>query len=55
MSELYRWQVTLGDRTVVVKAEDKIRATKRAANELGEMWRNTARYMIVLRMGRAEK
>ena len=50
MSEIYRWQVTLGDRTVVVKAEDKLRATKR-----GVMWRNTARDMIVLRMGRAKE
>ena len=55
MSEIYRWQVTLGDRTVVVKAEDKLRATKQAAQELGVMWRNTARDMIVLRMGRAKE
>lgn len=55
MSELYRWQVTLGDRAVVVKAEDKLRATKRAAQELGVVWRNTARDMIVLRMGRAKE
>lgn len=52
MADIYRWQVVLGDRTVVVKAEDKLLATKKAAQELGVLWRNTARDMVVLRMGK---
>ena len=35
MANIYRWQVVLGDRTVVVKAEDKLLATKKAAQALG--------------------
>ena len=52
MADIYRWQVVLGDRTVVVKAEDKLWATKKAAQALGVLWRNTARDMVVLRMGK---
>lgn len=52
MADIYRWQVVFGDRTVVVKAEDKLWATKKAARELGVLWRNTARDMVVLRMGK---
>ena len=53
MADVYRWQVTLGDRTVVVKADNKLWATKKAAQELGVMWKHTARDMVVLRMGKA--
>lgn len=53
MNEMYRWQVTLGDMSCVVEAENKLWATKRAAQKLGVRWRETARDMIVLRMGRA--
>lgn len=52
MANIYRWQVVLGDRTVVVQAEDKLWATKKAAQEMKVMWRKTAMDMIVLRMGR---
>ena len=52
MADVYRWQVTLGDRTVGVQAENKLWATKKAAQELKVMWKKTAMDMIVLRMGR---
>lgn len=52
MADIYRWQVVLGDRTVVVKAENKLWATKKAAQELGVKWSNAARDMVVLRMGK---
>ena len=52
MADVYRWQVTLGDRTAVVQAENKLWAAKKAAQEMKVMWRKTAMDMIVLRMGR---
>ena len=52
MADIYRWQVVLGERTVVVKAENTLWATKKAAQELGVLWRHTARDMVVLRMGK---
>lgn len=54
MADIYRWQVVLGDRTVVVQAENKLWATKKAAQALGVRWRETARDMIVHKMGRAD-
>lgn len=54
MASLYRWHVTLNERTAVVKAENKLWATKKAAQAMGVRWRETARDMIVHKMGRAD-
>lgn len=50
--ECYVWQVTLNEKTVEVRAADKLAATKQAAKELGVQWSKTARNMDVLRLRR---
>lgn len=52
---MYIWRITLGAKTVEVRAEDKLRATQIAAKDLGVRWSQTARDMQVLRLRKAGK
>ena len=53
--DMYIWRITLGAKTVEVRAEDKLRATQIAAKDLGVRWSQTARDMQVLRLRKAGK
>lgn len=49
----YRWSVTFEGRTVVVIATDKFGATKEAAKAMKVLWSQTARSMVVTKLGEA--
>lgn len=53
--KLFRWGVTLDGKTVVVKAEDRLKATKKAAKLFGVLWSARARDMVVVKLGSAKK
>jgi hypothetical protein len=54
MKQKYIWAVSLEDKRVEVVAEDKLQATKIAANKLGVLWSRTARDMVALRLRKYE-
>lgn len=49
---VFRWLVQLGQRSVYVRAADKMAATKEAAVALGVDWKKNACQMDASRLGR---
>ena len=52
--KMFRWSVRLDEKTVVVVAEDKLRASKEGARALGVVWSKVAAMMEVRKLGRAD-